>query len=127
MQRANPKPNPSPSIDYGTQDGNKITSAVVVQSLFFNEINEDSTMPMKIVGMVELSSCVSVCGGLSFENTGSVVPKDSCIAIAGIHVNNTIIVKKYCVPKAVGYSVRSAATETWTVWYSEVCVNPIIC
>lgn len=42
---------------------------------------------------------------------------DTCIAIAGLPSNNTLAVKKYCVPKAQGKAVRSAPTETWFVWF----------
>jgi hypothetical protein len=81
------------------------------RSYFFNDMNEDSTMPMKIVTLVELLNCDVVCGG----DTDRV----SCIAVAGLSLNNTILVMKYCIPQAVGYSVRSEPTETWTVWGSE--------
>jgi hypothetical protein len=96
-------------LRYG-QQGNSRRLDTVATSLFFNNLDEDALMPMKIVTMVELSNCDVVCGGTSST--------DTCIAVAGISANETIIVKKYCVPRAVGYSVRSASSETWTVWYS---------
>jgi hypothetical protein len=79
--------------------------------MFFNDADEDSDMPMQIVTLVELSTCQVVCGGSASH--------DTCIAVAGLAANNSIVVKKYCVPKAVGYSVRSAPGETWTVWGSD--------
>ena len=85
--------------------------STLATSLFFNDLDEDALMPMKIVTLVELSNCENVCGGT--------VSTETCIAVAGISKNETIIVKKYCVPRAVGYSVRSAVDETWTVWHSE--------
>jgi hypothetical protein len=95
---------------YSEQGASKVLNTLAT-SLFFNDVDEDSLMPMKIVTMVELGQCNIVCGG----SMGT----DSCIAVAGISSNETIIVKKYCIPQAVGYSVRSAKSETWTVWYSE--------
>jgi hypothetical protein len=80
-------------------------------SLFFNDRNEDSDMPMRIITMVQLSSCLVLCGDTGVDNT--------CIAVAGLSSNSTILVKKYCIPKAVGYSVHSIPLETWNVWYSE--------
>ena len=94
----------------GQQGGRKMLDTVAT-SLFFNDLDEDSLMPMKIVTMVELSNCNAVCGGTSST--------DTCIAVACISANETIVVKKYCIPRAVGYSVRSEPIETWTVWYSE--------
>ena len=60
-----------------------------------------------------------VCGGEGQLGTASPHPKnvDTCIAIAGLPSNNTIAVRKYCVPKAQGKGVRGAPTETWFVWY----------
>jgi hypothetical protein len=83
----------------------------LTQSLFFNDRDEDTDMPMKIITLVELLVCDSICGGTSGT--------DTCIAIAGISANNTIAVKKYCVPKGIGLSVRSAPLEAWNVWESE--------
>jgi hypothetical protein len=97
-------------LGYG-QQGSARQLDTVTTSLFFNNMDEDALMPMKIVTMVELSNCEMVCGGTSST--------DTCLAVAGISSNETILVQKYCVPKAVGYSVRSAPSEMWTVWYSE--------
>jgi hypothetical protein len=80
-------------------------------SLFFNDMDEDSDMPMKIVTLVELLDCDLVCvGGEGL---------DSCIAVAGLSANNTILVKKYCIPRALGFSVRSEPSQEWSVWGSE--------
>jgi hypothetical protein len=88
----------------------KVTDTTVT-SMFFNDLDEDALMPMRIVTIVELSSCVAVCGGTAND--------DMCAAVAGIAANNTIQVKKYCIPSAVGLSVRSAPSQTWNVWGSE--------
>lgn len=80
-----------------------------VASRFFNELDEDSFMPMKIITLVELSECVPICGG----GTGD---RNTCIAIAGIPANSTITVKKYCIPRNVGDSVREAPSEEWNIW-----------
>jgi hypothetical protein len=94
-----------------TQSGSPKVVQTTATSLFFNDKDDDSDMPMKIVTLVQLSECESICGGST--------SLDACIAVAGISANSTILVKKYCVPKLVGYSVRSAPTETWNVWGSE--------
>ena len=99
------------ALSMHAQQGKPKTLGTVVTSLFFNDIDEDSLMPMKIVTMVQLSTCDAVCGGTAAT--------DTCVAVAGISSNETILVKKYCIPRAVGYSVRSAPLETWTIWYSE--------
>lgn len=52
--------------------------------------------------------------------------KDTCIAIAGLPSNNTIAIRKYCIPKAQGKGVRSIATETWYVWYSEEWTGTLV-
>lgn len=80
--------------------------------------------------MIELSDCTSVCGGIyaaeqstdadnAEEASQPRENKDTCIAIAGLPSNNTVMVKKYCIPKAQGRGVKSAPTETWFVWHSE--------
>jgi hypothetical protein len=86
----------------------KVTNTYTT-SLFFNDMDEDSDMPMKIVTLVELSECTKICS----------TALDSCLAVAGLAGNNTIMVKKYCVPRAMGYSVRSEPSEEWTIWGSE--------
>lgn len=98
-----------------------------VESLLFADVNEDSYTPMNIMAMVELSECGSICGGMYVEEkqqggmNGRLDDqnRDTCIAVAGLPSNNTIMVKKYCIPKAQGRSVKSEPTETWFVWYSE--------
>jgi hypothetical protein len=85
---------------------------VQVESLFFNDLDEDSLMPMKIVTMVELSTCTQLCGQ-------GVNPMDRCMAIAGISSNESIAVMKFCIPSAKGLSVRSVKSESWNVWYSD--------
>lgn len=108
-----------------------------VESMFFTELNEDAFMPMNILAMVELSDCKIICGGLvdgelnklatgdiplnqeSQKKQSKPVNTDTCIAVAGLAQNNTVSVKKYCIPKMQGQSVRGAPTETWFVWYSE--------
>lgn len=100
--------------------------------MLFTELNEDAFMPMNIMAMVELSDCTSVCGGVYAAEYGTstdakdaeeeAIPeenKDTCIAVAGLPSNSTVMVKKYCIPKAQGRGVKSAPTETWFVWYSE--------
>lgn len=102
----------------------------VQESMFFTELNEDAYMPMKIVSMVELSDCAPICGGSTVasqeEAQSTEFNKDTCIAIAGIPVNNTIQVRKYCVPKALGLSVRSEPFQTWSVWFSEEWSSTLI-
>jgi hypothetical protein len=60
-----------------------------------------------------------ICGGDSVIASSGKNPKnlDTCIAVAGLPANNTLSIRKYCVPKAQGKGVRSALTETWFVWY----------
>lgn len=99
------------------------------ESLFFTDLNEDAFTPFKIAAMVQLSDCRAVCGG-------SVVPDerrsnanenvDTCIAAAGVAVNGTIVVKKYCIPRATGESVFHQESETWYVWYSEEWVSTAV-
>ena len=105
-----------------------------VESMLFTELNEDTYMPMNIMAMVELSDCTSVCGGIYAAEQGtddavqSSLPeenKDTCIAVAGLPSNNTVMVKKYCVPKAQGRGVKLAPTETWFIWFSEVSKNAL--
>ena len=62
--------------------------------------------------------CRPVCGG-DGDLYASMKPnnKDTCIAVAGLPSNNTIAIRKYCVPKAQGVGVKSVPTETWFVWY----------
>jgi hypothetical protein len=88
------------------------------ESMLFVDLNEDAYTPMNILAMVELSDCRPICGGAS-EPSSSSSNADTCIAVAGLPSNNTISVKKYCVPRAQGKGVRSAPTETWFVWFSE--------
>lgn len=52
--------------------------------------------------------------------------KDTCIAIVGLPSNNTIEIRKYCVPKAQGRGVQSAPTETWFVWFSEEWMDTLV-
>ena len=121
-----------------TQEDTSKTIEKTVESMFFNELNEDAFMPMNILAMVQLSDCSLICGGLNSEDIklGAKLEfgttsqqqkqqkardpnKDTCIAVAGLPANNTVAVKKYCIPKAQGQGVRGAPTETWFVWYSE--------
>ena len=95
-------------------DGNNAKSRTIqktVESLLFADVNEDSYTPMNIMAMVELSECASICGGMYVEEKqeqsvqlgkGKMDDqnKDTCIAVAGLPSNNTIMVKKYCIPKA---------------------------
>lgn len=93
----------------------------------FMDLNEDSYTPMKIVCMVELSDCRAVCGGSVVAEDGVPIEnKDTCIAIAGLPSNNTVSVKKYCIPKAMGESVRREPSEDWNVWFSEEWSSTIL-
>jgi len=75
-----------------------------------------------------------ICGGdgqltaASSSSSSAKSPKnvDTCIAIAGLPSNNTIAVRKYCVPKAQGKGVKGAPTETWFVWYSEEWTHTLV-
>lgn len=114
------------------------------ESMLFVDLDEDAYTPMNIMAMVELSDCRSVfsshmpffsshaekqqtrrpiCGGDSeatAKTNAGAKNRDTCIAIAGLPGNNTIAIRKYCIPKAQGRGVRGAPTETWFVWFSEV-------
>ena len=89
--------------------------------MMFRDLNEDAYTPMRISAMIELSDCRRMCGGSVEEEIGEGEKsnKNTCIAIAGIPINGTIAIKKYCIPRALGESVFSAQDETWYVWYSE--------
>lgn len=69
------------------------------ESMLFVDLDEDAFTPMNILAMAELSDCRPICGGQS-EAAPNAVNKDTCIAIAGLPANNTVCVRKYCVPKA---------------------------
>ena len=99
------------SIDPVTRTVDRTT-----ESMLFVDLNEDAYMPMNIMAMVELSDCRPICGG-SLKTVSKQMNKDTCIAIAGLPSNNTIEIRKYCVPKAQGQGVRSVPTETWFVWF----------
>jgi hypothetical protein len=113
-----------------------------VESMFFVELNEDSFMPINVLAMVELSDCKLLCGGVTVDEIklgddyefgtetedreqeakneeSTNLNKDSCLAVAGLAMNNTVAVRKYCVPKAQGQGVRSEPSQNWFVWYSE--------
>lgn len=97
------------------------------ESLLFVDLDEDAYTPMNIMAMVELSDCKPICGGTSeAATTKTTKNKDTCIAIAGLPSNNTIAIRKYCVPKAQGRGVRGTPTETWFVWYSEEWTDTLV-
>ena len=78
-----------------------------VESMLFNDIDEDTYTPMNIMAMVELSDCTSICGGIYVaeeEDKGAPENQDTCIAVAGLPSNSTVMVKKYCIPKAQVYA-----------------------
>jgi hypothetical protein len=85
------------------------------ESRFFVDANEDAYTPMIILTMVELSDCTRVCG----PGDSSIGIPDTCIAIAGISGNQSVSVKKYCIPRAMSIGVWSQPIESWGIWYSE--------
>lgn len=120
-----------------------------VESMFFMDLNEDAFMPLNVLAMVELSDCRFTCGGVNEEDMelggqyefGTSTAEediqskeaekkrensDTCIAVAGLAGNNTVSVRKYCIPKAQGQGVRSAASETWYIWYSEEWTSTLV-
>ena len=68
----------------------------------------------------------AACGDAVLKLPAGSKNRDTCIAIAGLPGNNTIAIRKYCVPKAQGRSVRSASSETWFVWYSEEWTSTLV-
>ena len=97
------------AVQFGSTASRTISSTA--ESMLFVDVNEDTYTPMNIMAMVELSDCRSICGGVYAAQQGTAADdatessrpeqnKDTCIAIAGLPSNNTVMVKKYCVPKA---------------------------
>lgn len=83
------------------------TSEVAVEAAFFGDFNKDSYMPMKIVNVAELTQ---PSGDLC--NTASRI-----VGVVGVVANNSISVKKYCIPTAKGTSTH--LVDEWYVWHSE--------
>lgn len=112
-------------------------SQQIRESLMFTDLNQDAYTPLRIAAMVQLTDCTSVCGGANqpFQerNEKQIVEeeerdytKDTCIAISGVAANNTLIVHKYCIPKALGTGVYREPSETWSVWYSEAWAGTVV-
>lgn len=74
--------------------------------------------------------CRPICGGdgdmLAAKPGANIKNKDTCIAVAGLPSNNTIAIRKYCVPKTQGKGVRGVPTETWFVWFSEEWTDTLV-
>ena len=122
------------SANFDWQEAPK-TIEKTVESMFFVDLNDDAFMPMNILAMVELSDCRLVCGGFTDDvlRMGEEIKLDEkakngdrCIAVAGLPQNDTLAVKKYCIPAAQGQGVRSAPTETWFVWNSEEWTSTLV-
>jgi hypothetical protein len=113
------------AVEASMQHSGSRTIQKTVESMFFVDLNEDAYTPMNIMAMVELSECSSICGGSILAESDPSI-RDTCIAVAGLPSNSTVMVKKYCIPKAQGRGVASAATETWFIWYSEEWTDSLL-
>ena len=80
-----------------------------VQSLFFNQKNSDANNPLSpAFAAMELQNCTALCGTVNSANGYS----DRCLIVAGQSLTAQLQVLGFCVPIAIGASVRRGGTFT---------------
>ena len=80
-----------------------------VQSLFFNAQNADSVNPVaQAFALMEVWNCTGICGAVNSVHGYT----DRCLIVAGQSSAAQLQVTGFCVPIAVGSSVRKGGTFT---------------
>lgn len=82
----------------------------IVQSLFFNTIDDDTYMPLRPLAMIELYNCEYACGFVQQKDQFH----DRCILLGGENKMGKLEVISFCIPIQLGSNVRRG-THSFTI------------
>lgn len=81
-----------------------------VNSLFFNDMDDDTYAAIRAVAVMEMHNCSYACGFV--QTTGAY--SDRCFLVGGENQNGQLQILSYCAPVQIGANVRRGPQD-WTV------------